>query len=528
MLQVPVDILHTFVAHLHQDRVPRAQHWDQVRWLRYYLDFCARYARNPGDPSSLPPFLEKLASKGQPPQAVSSANGAVQLFWRCTQAPPAVPAPPAPLDQLPLTAVAPAHPSADAVPPPLSSPHALQVLQTQQPLQTRTALDPPPPPSPLAAFALGTSPQVPPPTPRSAVSPQPVAPTVAVAAAHTGQSWVHIYQALDACLAVQHLAQNTRRSYTGWLRQFQAFVHSVAPELVSMDHVRAFLTHLAVDRGVAAATQNQAFNALLFFFRHVLQRPFTATQGVARAPRRPRVPVVLNRAEVEQLLRCLEWPVALVAGLLYGCGLRLMEALRLRVEDVDFDTQRITVVRGKGGKDRSVVLPRTLIPGLRRQLEEVRAQHALDLDAGYSGVLLPGRLLDRYPAAARSLAWQWLFPARTLTTLPTGRHRYHLHETHVQRGLAQAVRRCGFAKHASAHTLRHSFASHLLQAGHDIRVVQELLGHSDVKTTMIYTHTIPPRERPPLQSPMDHNGGLVVAFERVMPSPAALPSTPLC
>lgn len=316
MLQVPVDILHTFVAHLHQDRVPRAHHWDQVRWLRYYLDFCARYARSPGDPSSLPPFLEKLTSKGQPPQAVTSANGAVQLFWRCTHAPPAVPAQPAPLDQVPLNEVPLVPPSADAVGPLLPSQHILQGLQPHPPT-TPTALESPPPPSPLAAFALGASAQPPPPTPWSAVPSEPVAPTVAPATQPTGQSWLHIYQALDACLALQHLAQNTRRSYAGWLRQFQAFAHSVAPELVSMEHVRAFLTHLAVDRGVAAATQNQAFNALLFFFRHVLQRPFTATQGVARAPRRPRVPVVLSRAEVEQLLRCLEWPVALVAGLLY-------------------------------------------------------------------------------------------------------------------------------------------------------------------------------------------------------------------
>jgi integron integrase len=321
----------------------------------------------------------------------------------------------------------------------------------------------------------------------------------------TGASWVSVYDRLQTAITIRHYSPKTLQAYKAWTRKFQTFVKSKDSQLVSMEDVRGFLSFLAVERHVAASSQNQAFNALLFLYKHVLEKEFGKVEGVVRAKRRPYIPVVLSREEVDCVLGHLEYPYDIVAKLLYGCGLRLFECLKLRVQDMNFAMKVVTVHDGKGQKDRTVPLPQVLVPELQTHLARVRQVHQQDLAAGYAGTFLPGALATKYTRAAKELAWQWVFPAKTLTLVPATQEyrRYHLHETHVQKAIKQAVVRSQIAKRASAHTLRHSFASHLLQANYDIRTIQELLGHSEVKTTMMYTHTVPSVTRKEAKSPLD-------------------------
>jgi integron integrase len=275
--------------------------------------------------------------------------------------------------------------------------------------------------------------------------------------------------------------------------------------LLSADHVKAFLTFLAVTRQVSVSTQNQAFNALLFFYRHVLNKDFGKVEGVVRAKRKPYIPVVLSREEIEAVLRHLAPPYNLVVKLLYGCGLRLFECLRLRVQCFNFDAGILTVHDGKGQKDRTVPLPERIVPELRKHLESLKDLHQRDLDRGYAGVFLVNALEKKYPKVVREFIWQWFFPARQLTLVPeTGEYRrYYLHETHVQTAIKDAVGKARICKRASTHTFRHSFASHLLQANYDIRTIQELLGHSDVRTTKVYTRMVKRVTIKKAKSPLD-------------------------
>lgn len=321
----------------------------------------------------------------------------------------------------------------------------------------------------------------------------------------TGASWVWVYDGLTSAIQVRHYSPKTLDAYRIWTRKFQTFTHSKDPRLLSMEDVKGFLSFLAVAKKVAASSQNQAFNALLFLFRHVLEKDFGNVEGVVRAKRKPYIPVVLSRDEVDRIIARLDAPYDLVAKLLYGCGLRLFECLQLRVQNLNFAMRVLTVHDGKGQKDRTVPLPEALVPELQAQLDRVSQAHEADLAVGYAGAFLPTALGQKYPRAARELAWQWLFPALTLTRVPDTdeRRRAHLHETLVQRALKDAVRRSRIPKRASAHTFRHSFASHLLQANYDIRTIQELLGHSDVRTTMIYTHTVRSVTLKDAKSPLD-------------------------
>ena len=265
------------------------------------------------------------------------------------------------------------------------------------------------------------------------------------------------------------------------------------------------MTFLAVKRNVSASSQNQAFNALLFLFKNVLKKDFGEIKDVPRAKRKPYIPVVLSREEIDTIISNLAYPCDLMVKLLYGCGLRLSECMNLRVGCLNFDTGILTVRDGKGKKDRTVPLPETLIPELKDQLQRVIDLHQQDLDSGYAGTFLPGLLGKKYKNAAKELVWQWLFPGKTLTFVPDEKvlRRYHLHETHLQKAIKKAVNKSKIPKRASAHTFRHSFASHLLQANYDIRTIQELLGHSDVRTTMIYTHTIRSQTIKEAKSPLD-------------------------
>jgi len=258
------------------------------------------------------------------------------------------------------------------------------------------------------------------------------------------------------------------------------------------EEVNGFLTDLAVSAKVAASTQNQALAALLFLYDRVLGRPLDRIEGVVRAKRSARLPVVLSREEVARVLERLEGTHALVASVPYGSGLRLLEGLRLRVKDIDFDRLEITVREGKGDRDRRTPLPQGLVEPLRRHLEMVRCQHDVDLKRGLGRAPLPGALSRKLRSADRDWAWQWVFPARShYVDRDRGvRYRHQLHESAVQRAFRQAVLAAGIGKRATCHSLRHSFATHLLESGYDIRTVQELLGHKDVKTTMIYTHVL--------------------------------------
>ena len=309
-----------------------------------------------------------------------------------------------------------------------------------------------------------------------------------------------------AICRTRHLSIRTEQAYIGWIRRFIHFHGVRHPAVMGAGEISAFLTYLAVERQVAASTQNQARNALLFLYKHALAQDIGELGEIVRARRPQRLPVVLSRAEVNALLRQMEGTHHLVASLLYGSGLRLLEALRLRVKDIDFGQQQLVVRDGKGQKDRITMLPHILVRPLEQHLRKRKIQHEDDLEAGFGEVYLPGALARKYPKAATSWFWQYVFAARKRSTDPrSGRvQRHHLGEHVIQKAVYRAVRAADVLKPASPHTLRHSFATHLLEDGYDIRTVQELLGHKDVRTTMIYTHVL--NRGTTVRSPLDAVG----------------------
>jgi integron integrase len=300
---------------------------------------------------------------------------------------------------------------------------------------------------------------------------------------------------MDQCREVmrfRRLARSSEQAYLEWIKRFIFFHAKRHPKDMGEPEVSAFLTHLAVQRNVSAGTQNQALNALVFLYRHVLGRDFGLLDGVKRARRSQRVPVVLSKPEVQRLLAATPPKYRLFFQFLYGTGLRLMEALRLRVKDMDFERSQIIVRGGKGDKDRVTMLPESLRSAMLEHLKRVRLLHEQDLASGRGAVSLPGALKLKYPNAEREWFWQWFWPGATISVDPADgqRKRYHLHETSIQRVIQTAVKLARLTKPATCHTLRHSFATHLLENGYDIRTVQELLGHKDVTTTQIYTHVM--------------------------------------
>ncbi len=296
----------------------------------------------------------------------------------------------------------------------------------------------------------------------------------------------------------------TEQSYVAWCHRFLRFCGATDPGTLGREDVQRFLSHLAVDRAVSSKTQSLAYNAVAFLFKQVLERPLEDVR-FARTKRSDRLPVVLSRDEARRLLDQLDGTFGLMARLMYGTGMRLMECVRLRVGDLDFDRGLIVVRDGKGGKDRVVPLPARLCEPLEAHLRRVRDQHAADRDAGGGSAYLPDALARKYPNAPREWIWQYVFPSSRLSQDPkTGQiRRHHLHESSLQRAIKAAGQKADIPKRVNSHALRHSFATHLLEAGYDIRTVQELLGHADVSTTMIYTHVMNRPGVMPVRSPID-------------------------
>jgi integron integrase len=303
----------------------------------------------------------------------------------------------------------------------------------------------------------------------------------------------------------RHYSIRTEEAYVAWAKRYILFHNKKHPSAMGAEEINAFLTHLAVERNVAASTQNQALSAILFLYKEVLQENVGWISDVVRATRPKRPPVVFTREEVARIIGVMSGIERLVAELLYGTGLRVIEAVRLRVKDVEFARSEINVRDGKGRKDRITMLPRSLGDTLAAHLEKVRALHDRDLAGGMGAVYLPDALAVKYRGAARAWAWQYVFPAQRISLDPrSGEYRrHHLDERLVQRAFAGSLKGAQIAKHAGVHSLRHSFATHLLEDGYDIRTIQELLGHSDVKTTMIYTHVLNRGGGRGVRSPLD-------------------------
>jgi integron integrase len=313
-------------------------------------------------------------------------------------------------------------------------------------------------------------------------------------------------------IRARHYSRRTEKAYVGWIKRYIFFHNKRHPAEMGGAEVTRFLTALAIEGRVAASTQNQALNAVLFLYRVVLQQDLPWLDEIVRAQRPVHVPVVLTRDEVRRVLARLQGPSRLIVLLLYGAGLRLLEAAQLRVKDVDVATNQIVIRNGKGGKDRTTMLPVVAKAALLEQLDVIRRQHREDLQRGAGWVALPEALERKYPNAGRELGWQWIFPATRhyVDRLSGQRRRHHLYESVIQRAVKRALRQADIAKPASCHTFRHSFATHLLEDGHDIRTVQELLGHRDVSTTMIYTHVLnrgPAAVRSPADRLLDNERG---------------------
>lgn len=293
-------------------------------------------------------------------------------------------------------------------------------------------------------------------------------------------------------IRIKHYSIRTEQAYVDWIRRYILYHQKRHPQDMGKPEIEQFLTHLAVERNVAASTQNQALSAILFLYKEVLQQDIGWLDGMEHAKRPARLPVVLTATEVRAVLAYLDGRHRLMANLLYGSGLRLMECVRLRVKDLDFEYRQLTVRDGKGQNDRRTLLPESLIEPLKTHLADVKIVHHQDLQEGFGDVYLPFALAQKYPNAGREWGWQYVFPASKRSVDPRSQveRRHHLDEQLLQRAVKEAVRAAGIAKPATPHTLRHSFATHLLMAGYDIRTIQELLGHKDVSTTMIYTHVL--------------------------------------
>lgn len=305
-------------------------------------------------------------------------------------------------------------------------------------------------------------------------------------------------------LRIKHYSFRTEKTYVDWIRRYILFHNKRHPKDMGTAEIQSFLAYLAIERNVAASTQNQALSAILFLYRYVLQKAIDVPSDLVQAEKSKTLPVVLTHQEAISIIAAMTYPTQLMAKILYGSGLRLMECLRLRIKDIDFGNHQIIVRDGKGEDDRITILPNSLIPPIQAHLKKVKMIHQRDLLDGFGATSLPYALSRKYPTAASEWMWQYIFPASSLSTDPILKEtkRHHTDPTVLQKAIRQSSRQLGITKPVSPHTFRHSFATHLLQSGYDIRTIQELLGHKDVKTTMIYTHVLQ-RGGLAVRSPLD-------------------------
>jgi|Deesub1362A_J573_1020465.scaffolds.fasta_scaffold02508_5 integron integrase len=318
------------------------------------------------------------------------------------------------------------------------------------------------------------------------------------------KEWDTIETRTRKIIRLRQLSYRTEKSYLGWIRRFREFVREKAPSETGGDEFQEFLTHLALERRVSPSTQNQALNALVFLFKHVLDRDIEGHIDAVRAKYRRRLPVVLTRREVQMILSRMQGVPKLMASLMYGCGLRVSECVRLRIKDVDMEQGVVIVRQGKGDKDRITVLPENLKDLLLEHMGKVKRVYEQDRSQNLAGVSMPGALERKYPGAGKQWGWFWMFPSGSLSIDPRGNivRRHHLHPATLQRAFRKAVKEAGITKSATVHSLRHSFATHLLEDGYDLRTVQELLGHRHINTTMVYTH-VAKRNILGVKSPLD-------------------------
>ena len=496
MIRGPGKLWEKFDRWLVAEEVPRTQQGEYRKWLRFYLDFCNKYNHEYANPASLAPFTEKPASKRQTKAQREQAKRAVELYYRMIREKKAgggeqgTGKDDAVCENTGAYEARPTERTAGKEKPIKRRREAGETSGTRRRSAEGGGVDQRAVETDLqtAEQGVGTDFQ----------------------AAGQGASWRAEFAALVEAIEMRHYSPRTLKTYRTWIRKLQAFTKSKPPEELSVEDVKAFLSDLAVNQQVAASTQNQAFNALLFFFRHVLNQEFGEVDGVVRAKRRKPIPVVLSRAEVDAVIAQLKPPYDLVVKLLYGCGLRISECLELRVGCFNLDAKVLTVRDGKGRKDRTVPLPDVLIDEIRDRFKQLASLHRSDLNRGYAGVFLPAQLEKKYRKAPRRFVWQWFFPASRLTHVKqAGEYRrYHLQPSHATTAIREAVQAAAIPKRVTPHTFRHTFASHLLRANYDIRTIQKLLGHSDVKTTMIYTHTVRSVTVKEAKSPLDLPGDI--------------------
>jgi integron integrase len=473
MLKVPYDIWSHYEAVLKAKVKDSSRHDDFRKWFRYFWDFRNKYPLPESHSEQVRLFIEKLRQKNRPPEQQRQAAYAVSLFFE---------------SQLKKKQVSPSHSQTRRVPVTgTAAPHHASNVSQSGRAEPKVSV----PPSSSRPF-------VPPLSNGSRYN------EWRCLEKSDSPAWDRLIENLASEIKTRHYSRKTLKAYADWIRKFHGYLRNKMPEDLSSADVKEYLTYLAVRCKVSASTQNQAFNALLFLYRHILKKDFGDHKDIPRAKKSRYIPVVLSRKEIHAVVKHLHYPYDLVVKLLYGCGLRLFECMQMRVKDFNFDDGILTV-HGKCGKDRSVPIPQAIMPELTAQFETIKKLHDEDLAKGYAGVFLDDRLEKKYPTAGKDFVWQWFFPQQSLTFVEGTRElrRYHLHETHVQLALYEAVRRAKLTKRVTSHTFRHSFATHLLQANYDIRTIQTLLGHSDVRTTMIYTHCVPSRTVKEAKSPLD-------------------------
>jgi integron integrase len=459
---------------LARKNVPISQQQFYLRWLRFYFDFCEKYGYQSGQTSSLAPFLEKLKIKKQHEVLVKQAHAAISIYYQIFKQHPITEIPKISLPKIEVVKGR----GGDGI---IYKNNEKEASRGRQGYAKTTELN-----------VVGRINE--PKTPSSTME----------MATRQKSPWEDAYELLKQEIELRHYSRKTYKSYSLWAHKFGRFAAHVMPADISAKDLRNYLVYLTKESKISASTQKVAFNALLFFFKHVLKKDPGDLSDTPRPKSRNYIPPVLTREEVKTIIGILPYPYNLMAKILYGCGLRISECMNIRMQDINFDTGMLTVHRGKGEKDRSIPLPKSIVSELNAHIKRARNLYMLDLKNGFDGVFMPYSFDKKTKTACKEFAWYWLFPAKNLTFVEKSNEekRYFMHETNFQKALKAASRQLAIPKRVSPHTLRHSYATHLLQAGYDIRTLQELLGHSDVRTTMIYTHTIQ-KDAKPIVSPLD-------------------------